>query len=319
MGKMHDALKKAEEEREARRRAQTQPAPEREDFGLRTTPVLEPTARMPLPRDLAEPTPQPSMAKTLTGGIPTTGVTPRNSDGYKQTVVTPKSGVAATHLLDVRLIAFLSPADPRVEQFRSVRTSLLCLNPEPRSLVVTSALSGEGKALTAANLAVILAEDGRSRILVVDADLRGGKSVNFFGASDAAKGFSDVLAGFASPGEVIQDTGISHLHYVSAGGRVSNPGGLLSGPALGTALRQWRSMFDRVVISAPPCMDLNDSHLIGREVDGAIFVIRLGSTPRRTSVKACDSLTAAGVRVIGCILTDARDPESRPLPTVGST
>lgn len=316
MGKMHDALKKAEEEREAKRRAEV--------GGQAPTPVggmpltgadssLDATQRVPVTEDFGS-FPGASPAKTLTGGIPTTAsvaARPRTVESRRQTPV-PESTAPVTRGVDPRLIAVIAPADPRVEQFRTIRTSLQTIQPEPRAIVVTSALANEGKAMTAANLSVILAEDGRSRVLLIDGDLRGGTNASLFGGATGVRGFSDVMLGHASPGEVVQDTGIAHLHFVGAGTRVPNPGGLLSGPGLGAAIRQWRAMFDRVVISAPPCVGMNDAHLIGRECEGAVIVVKLGATPRRVVNKAYEALAAANVRILGAILTDAKDVDSEP-------
>ena len=370
MGKIHDALKKAEREREERRRSdlkddtaevpvQRGPAANAPDKTVahaalaeaatpvndwRTAETLVPelpkgrevSAPEAAPAAAANPSPatvplpqRPSVtdpsfevdlavqtAKTLTGGIPTTRVTSRDETpgGGMMVKTISKSGREAVRRVDPGLIAAREPGDPRVEQFRSIRANLESLVPEPKVVVVTSATEGEGKALTGANLATVLAEGSVRRVLFVDADLRSTDKKNLFGIDEQRKGLAEVLAGAAAPLAVIQESSVPNLHVIHAGGKTGNPGALLASPSIAAALRMWRSAYDRIVIVAPAVQTVTDAVLIGRETDGVVFVLRLGAAPRRTTTKALDQLGAAKVRVVGIVLTDAESQVATTAP-----
>jgi capsular exopolysaccharide synthesis family protein len=325
VGKIHDALKKAEREREALRRVHTEPVtpvPAAEYDRGAFDSTMEPTQRVPLPVQPIEIAP-PQFAKTLTSGIPTTGApaakksqpAPAPSGGTVQRSLS-KSDRESVMRFDASLVAVTAPSDPRVEQFRQIRTGLQTFQPEPRCIVVTSSMEGEGKVVCASNMAAILAEGTHSRVLFVHADLRRDLTANLFGLPEGGPGFAEVLAGEVGPMDVVAETGVPHVCYVGPGRGTANPGALLSGAGVSVALRTWKSHFDRVIVCAPAVTVYADVFALAREADGALMVIRLGSTPRRTVSKSIDTLAAAGIRILGCVLMDAHLPSERRL--VGS-
>jgi hypothetical protein len=124
-----------------------------------------------------------------------------------------------------RPLAALDIRSPRAEAMRVIRTNLQYIDVDnpPRSIVLTSAVPGEGKTTTVANLAIALALAGK-RVMVIDGDLRQPKVAKYFGIDDTL-GITNLLAGHNSLDEVIaraRAAGVSHFVVVGAGGSMDN-------------------------------------------------------------------------------------------------
>ncbi|HGY90944.1 MAG TPA: polysaccharide biosynthesis tyrosine autokinase [Planctomycetes bacterium] len=302
MGRIHDALKKAERER-ARRRSEASGGPE--SGGASSSDV----ARTPKAPRSSTPPARPEPVRRAATSPPRSeekkaapaGRVARVLNRVTESVPTMGS---VTPFADA-LLSWHSPADFRSEQFRSIRTNLSVLDPSPEILALTSAVPHEGVAVVTANLAVCFAEGGSENVLIVDANLRSPEVESIFGLARDNPGLSQVLADRALPEEVVRPTGIDGLSIVSAGPAVANPGGLITGLRVARALSTWRSAFDRVLIVTPPVSVASDASVVGHEADGVLFVVKLGATPRRMTERAIDSLGMTGVRLVGCVLTNA--------------
>ncbi len=314
MGRIHDALKKAEEERKKKRAQKGQG-----DFSSAAPSV----ANLPEVEE-AEP------AKTTKRQQPAHPRSHSNPKPVEKTAVSEparpskKKGIAAglqkassTHLrrseakFGELLLAWHAPSDVRSEQIRSLRTNIVNLNPTPKTMAFVSSVGDEGANLAAANLAVSFAEDQSKSVLLVDANIRSGGLDGFFDVARDAPGFTDILRGKLDPNRAVLESGVPNLFLVNAGNEVSNPGGLLSATELKRIIADWSKRFDRVLIVLPPVGEANDAAVVGREVDGTVMVIKLGSTPRRETEHALDALSHSGVRVLGCVVTNAgavKDP-----------
>ena len=121
------------------------------------------------------------------------------------------------------LLTDLGSFAPRTEAFRVLRTNLqfLDLDHQPRCLVISSALQGEGKTMTSTNLAIALAQTGR-RTLLIDADLRRPRVAGQLGL-DAAVGLTTVLVGKTDVQEAIQVHEPSGLHFLASGAKPPEP------------------------------------------------------------------------------------------------
>ncbi|MCB9833755.1 MAG: CpsD/CapB family tyrosine-protein kinase [Planctomycetes bacterium] len=345
MGRIHDALKKAEEERKKRREGQTVDAPA-------PAPAPKP-APAPAPRTVTEipvtsrveaPRPEPTRAETVrTEPIRTEPVRkesarsepPRRPVMPVETAAIElpqpeshkvKKGIAAGierarqtfvdsgggHRFGELLLTLHAPTDQRSEQIRAIRTNILGLRKVPQVLAVTSAVTDEGAGLTASNLAVCFAEDLTQKILLVDADLRGSRLRGFFDVAEDQPGFTEILEGKLDPRKAMVPSGLANLQLVTAGRAVENPGGLLASQALAGMVAAWREDFDRIVFVLPPVNEASDAAVIGRELDGVLMVVKLSATPRRESEHAIEALSASGVGVIGCVVTNAGRVRERP-------
>lgn len=197
------------------------------------------------------------------------------------------------------LISDSSSHAPRVEAFRLLRTNLQFLNLDrtPRSIVITSALPGEGKTSTAANLAIALAQTGR-RVLLIDGDLRRPKAAGVLGL-ERSVGFTTVLVGRAELKDSIQRHAESGIFFLASGPIPPNPTEVLQSNTARALLDRVSEMFDMVIIDAPPLLPVSDAAIIARDVDGAILVVRHGKTTREQLRQAGQRLSHVDANLLG--------------------
>jgi capsular exopolysaccharide synthesis family protein len=169
---------------------------------------------------------------------------------------------------------------PRVEAFRLLRTNLQFLNLDtrPKSLVITSAVPGEGKTSTATNLAIALAQTGQ-RVLLVDGDLRRPKVASVLGL-ERSVGLTTVLVGRSELQDSIQKHSASGIYLLASGPIPPNPTEVLQSHAAQSLFDRLNQMFDMVIIDAPPLLPVSDAAIMARDVDGAILVVRHGKTTK---------------------------------------
>jgi len=199
---------------------------------------------------------------------------------------------------------------PRAEAFRKIRTNLQFIDVDhPRkTIVVTSAVPGEGKTTTLCNLAIVLAQAGR-RLVVVDADLRRPKAADYLGL-ESGVGVTSVLAGRVSLPEAIQPWGSSDFDVLASGPVPPNPSELLASRQMGNLLAELTERYDIVLLDAPPLLPVTDAAVLGAACDGALLVVRHGSTTRHQIKSALSALEAVSARLLGTVLSMAPEVES---------
>jgi polysaccharide biosynthesis transport protein len=195
-----------------------------------------------------------------------------------------------------------------IEAFRNLRTSLIWSDGGEalKTLVVTSAAPGEGKTLTAANLAVTLAYDGL-RVLLVDCDIRRPRVHGMFHVP-RAPGLMELLTTTAASGSpplpAIRQTSIAGLSVLPCGALPSNAANLLSGTRMRVLLQELREQFDIIVLDTPPVLATADAGIVASLTDGVLLVVRAGTTDRNAAQRACQQLANVGARVVGTVLND---------------
>jgi tyrosine-protein kinase Etk/Wzc len=195
-----------------------------------------------------------------------------------------------------------------IEAFRNLRTSLIWSDggESLKTLVVTSATPGEGKTLTAANLAVTLAYDGL-RVLLVDCDIRRPRVHGMFRVP-RAPGLMEMLTTTSKPNapppQAIRETAIAGLFVLTCGALPSNAANLLSGTRMRVLLQELREQFDMIVLDTPPVLATADAGIVASLTDGVLLVVRAGATDRNAAQRACQHLGNVGARVIGTVLND---------------
>jgi capsular exopolysaccharide synthesis family protein len=204
-----------------------------------------------------------------------------------------------------------APRSQIAEQFRALRSSIATLNPEgaPRTLVVTSALRGEGKTVAALNLALALAELPANQLLVVDANLHAPGVEDTIGLP-RRQGLADLLAGRLSLDQAIRATSIQRFSVIGAGTLPRNPSEVLASDRMRTLLRSLKQRFNYVVIDTPEATTTSDASVLGAIADGILLVVRQGSTPRHYVEAAYNQLSALGGNVLGTCLTHSREPDT---------
>jgi tyrosine-protein kinase Etk/Wzc len=195
-----------------------------------------------------------------------------------------------------------------IEAFRNLRTGLIWSDGGEtlRTLVVTSAAPGEGKTMTAANLAVTLAYDGL-RVLLVDCDIRRPRIHGLF-QLPRAPGLMELLRASsdpdAPPPRAIRETPVARLSVLTCGALPVNAANLLSGTRMRVLLGELREQFDIIVLDTPPVLATADASIVASLTDGVLLVVRAGTTDRNAAQRAYQQLANVGARVVGTVLND---------------
>ena len=197
--------------------------------------------------------------------------------------------------------------DPRSsfsEAYRSVRTALQFATDHgvPRTLLVTSAGSGEGKSTTAMALARNFAHLGK-RVLLIEADLRNPSLHRSLGLNGQGVGLSNLLAGGCTLAEATLDTDEPGLKVVLAGPLPPNPAELLSGSKLVSMLTVAAERYDQVILDGPPVLGLADAPILANAADGTLLVVNSAKTKINAAQAALKRLLAARARIVGALLS----------------
>ncbi len=192
---------------------------------------------------------------------------------------------------------------PMAEAYRILRTNLEFSNTELSldTLLVTSPLAGEGKSLTAINLAIVMAQANK-RVILIDADLRRPilhkvfKIPNRFGLSSLLGGEGPALE------TILAQRKFRNLRVLPSGPMPPNPTELLGSVQMEGFLAQFRALADVVIIDSPPLLALTDSRVLATKVDATILVIEAGRTQNRICQRAKGMLSQIGVEPIGVVL-----------------
>ena len=273
MGKIFDALQKSQKRpasdavptgrQPVERRVVTPKAPKapKASEGITATrPAAIPPARHDAPHQVKEPTPA-SHSKAGATQIP----------AYPELQWSDK------------LVMLSNPQSFEAEQFRMLRTSLLFPGAEntARSIMITSAVPGEGKSFVAANLAISIAQGINEHVLLMECDIRRPSIHTYFGYGNA-EGLSEYLAQGTPLADSLLKTGINKLTILPGGKPPHNPAELLSSQKMGSLLEEVKSRYsDRyIIIDSPPPRLTAETNAIAKRVDGIIVVVKLGSTRR---------------------------------------
>lgn len=233
---------------------------------------------------------------TLLGTVPNFSDLVKRDFGGKDTVDIDGRAV------DTRLITLLNPMATASETYRALRTSVQFSRPDAvvQTILVTSANPGEGKSVTSANLAVVLAQAGR-RVLLVDCDMRRPTVHKKFGLN-REPGLSHVVFQEAvlDPSTLAQPA--DGLWVLPAGQLVPNPSELLGSKRMRDVLDEMRSQFDIVILDAPPVHAATDAVLLSTQTDATIVVARAGETKDFDLESALGALASVGSKTIGVVL-----------------
>ena len=276
MSRIHEALKKAEQER-----ATTE-----------NTPQISPD-------------PDPSVLDV--------SVNPAAGAGLSATsAARPASAMTGDALLDRTRRTNWNP-DPKtmlfftgeehlygMEEFRTLRSRLYqAREKHPLSKVlVTSPLPKEGKSFVTANLGQVLVQQQGKRVLLVDADLRNPHLHRTLGA-ESGPGLSDYLRAENDEFSIIQGGPMQNLFLIPAGSENDNPAELVSNGRMNTLLNRLQPLFDWIIVDSPPAAAVSDAALIANYCDGVLMVVRSNATPFDIAQRARGEF---GDNLIGVVL-----------------
>ena len=192
------------------------------------------------------------------------------------------------------------------EEYRALRTHLLAQYTDERfCLMITSALAGEGKTVTAANLAMVMAERIDRRTILVDCDIRKKKLTSLLGCKQE-QGMAELLLGKATLRDVVVPTVYPNLFFLPPGTSPFGVGELMGRPELTEVVADIKRHFDYVLFDTPPINLVSDAGILGRAVNEAILVVRMNRTHRESVDKAIRLLHASNVKLTGLVLTQRR-------------
>jgi capsular exopolysaccharide synthesis family protein len=198
------------------------------------------------------------------------------------------------------------PRGQIAEQFRSLRNSIHALNPDGAShtLVLTSAVRGEGKTVAALNLAFAMAELPGTQVLVLDADLHHPAAEGYLGLP-RRQGLTEVLSGALSLDQAVRQTSVTGVSIMGAGRLPANPSQLLGSDRMRSLLSSLKQRYSYVLIDTPEATTTSDATLLGADADGIILVVRLGATSKHYVEQTQNTLETMGGNVLGTCLAGA--------------
>ena len=190
----------------------------------------------------------------------------------------------------------------QIESYAKLRMNLLytLAGKENKSIVITSAISGEGKSTIAANLAISCAMSGKN-VLLVDADIRRACQREHFKYEEDKPGLSEILIGEETWQNVIIPSGRENLSILPAGHAAPNPAELLSLPALSALLEELEQNYDLILLDTPPMNVVSDPLALSSHVAGCVLVIRQNYSDHREIRKSLVSAEMAGMNVLGFV------------------
>src|ERR1700751_345962 len=252
MSRIHEALKKAEQERAIAQGGATS--------GFAATPVAEAPAYEEV--DATPVTPKlgmpdlggPFSLETLLARCPLTAWNP-----------------------DLHTMLFMNGNDSArgTEEYRTLRSRLYHLREKMplKKLLVTSPLPKEGKSFTSANLAQVMVRQHGRRALLIDADLRGPRLHQMLGAPKGP-GLAEYLLGKADEVSVMQRGPFENLFFIPSGQHAANPAELVGNGRLKMLLQRVELLFDWIIIDSPPALPVADASILGKACDGVLMVVR---------------------------------------------
>jgi protein-tyrosine kinase len=267
MSRIHEALKKAAEERSSKLPAGSATDLVDVTSGLRTAPVIEPERVLSVRPDFR----------------------PNSAHAQTQFEELVKKCAHPTWNLDPRTSVFHNVDNKKIgaERFRTLRSRLAQIATAQRlkKVLVTSSIPAEGKTFVAANLAHSIVRQNDRRVLLIDADLRASRLHVVLGAP-AGPGLTDYLRGEVDELAVIQQGPEGNLFFVPGGSQVSNPSELLLGESMKRLLDRVTPLFDWIILDSPPALPVHDASTLADLCDGVLFVVRAGQTDCELAEKA---------------------------------
>ena len=277
MSRIHEALKKAEQERAV------QGGPVQPDFQPDYQPGHTVTAAAELPpMPLAEKLPAEAAARMpANGGISSTAAMPAFGSPFSLDALLARC-VPQPWVPDEKTMLFFNGDDTArgSEEFRTLRSRLYHAREKMplKKLLITSALPKEGKSFTASNLAQVLVRQHGRRVLLIDADLRGPRLHMMLGTT-SSPGLADYLQGGSDEFSIMQRGPMENLFFIPSGQEISDPAELVANGRLKLLLQRVEALFDWIIIDSPPAVPVSDASVLAKACDGVLMVVRSNATP----------------------------------------
>jgi len=209
---------------------------------------------------------------------------------------------------DTSVMLFMNGSDGArgTEEYRTLRSRLYHLREKGslKKLLVTSALPKEGKSFTAANLAQVLVRQHGRRVLLIDADLRRPRLHQMLGTSPGP-GLSEYLLGHADEFSIMQRGQVENLFFIPGGAAIENPAELIGNGRVKTLFDRLVPLFDWIVVDSPPAVPVSDASVLAKDCDGVLLVVRSNTTPADVARKARQEFPEESL--VGIVLNGTSD------------
>jgi protein-tyrosine kinase len=291
MSRIHEALKRAEQERAASNGSRGEAAPALHTAGVVPVPVM-PESANPAGKPAAAAVATPASAQ----GVP--------SFSSQFTLDTLLARCQQSQWdPDAKTMLFFNQAENALgtEQFRTLRSRLYQMRDKTslKRILVTSALPKEGKSFVSANLAQVLVRQHGRRVLLIDGDLRQARLHSALGTT-SSPGLGDYLLGESDEFSIMQHGPMDNLFFIPCGRNVAQPAELIANGRLKTLMQRVEPLFDWIIVDSPPAVPVSDANQLANFCDGVLLVVRSNSTPYDTAQKARQEF--AGKNVVGVVL-----------------
>jgi protein-tyrosine kinase len=265
MSRIHEALKKAEQERAAQGGASQE--------AYASTAAAEPEVGPAAEERRAE--------VAAGGGMPATSAMPAFASPFSVDTLMGRC-VPQPWAPDEKTMLFLNGDDNArgTEEFRTLRSRLYHTREKMplKKLLITSALPKEGKSFMAANLAQVLVRQHGRRVLLIDADLRGPRLHMMLGTT-STPGLADYLQGRCDEFSIMQRGPLENLFFIPSGQEISDPAELVANGRLKLLLQRVEGLFDWIILDSPPAVPVSDASVLAKACDGVLMVVRSNITP----------------------------------------
>ncbi len=272
MSRIHDALRRAEEER----LSGVVSEPQEDALPAPTVGIPSSYADAVLAED--------GVAGTAAVRAETAAELPSTADAFLSKLQQPSWSPDMSKLLFMNGNSHIAVG---TEEFRTLRARLYQARTKRpvKTLLVASAMPGEGKSFVSANLAQVLARQQGRRTLLIDADLRWSRLHNIFGAP-SGPGLTEYLAGEVDEQKIIQRSSNENFFFIPGGRSASNPAELIGNGRLKQLLERIGPMFSWIVFDTPPAVPVSDASRLAEICDGVVLVVNAGVTPFDVAQKA---------------------------------
>lgn len=203
------------------------------------------------------------------------------------------------------LITHEQTKSPISEAYRTLRTNVqfTSVDSKTKKIMITSSGPREGKSTTVANLAVSIAQAGKS-VLVIDADLRNPSQHKLFQIGNS-EGLSSFLIQDQDERSFIKETIVPGVKVLTGGPIPPNPAELVGSQRMKRLIKEVSEQFDVVLIDTPPIIAVTDAAILAQEVDGVILVIASGEVNKEYAQRAKEQLDIVGAKILGAVINKA--------------
>jgi capsular exopolysaccharide synthesis family protein len=200
------------------------------------------------------------------------------------------------------LISVKNPKSQAAEAFRTLRTNIQfsALDDQVKTIVATSSQPSEGKSTIVSNLAITTAQSGK-KVLLIDCDLRKPVVHKKLGLSNQ-EGLTSLLAREKKLEECIKTTEVPNFYVITSGPIPPNPAELLGSKKMKKLIEELSSVFDMILIDAPPVLAVTDAQILATLCDGVVFVASYGEADKHAVVRAKELIDKVGAKILGVII-----------------